>query len=440
MDRKVLGRRNFLAATGGAAVVGGSGVVGGMQAEGGSNGMLVFTYDDGPNQDYTKAYREAHGPEGVPACTGLVTKRLNYEWSLNPDQIRELVDDGGWEMMSHSRDHLALGVRDLVRDARAGDTRIYVDWRFTVGSIEKFVEVTDGTNVEEHRVAGAGDDDVGEYIDLAEPLEHDYAVADGAIQRQPAWRMREQTLGSIEDVRSEMGIELEHMIMPYGHYSAYTQRFTEEYFTSVANTGSHADWEIRGLNPVDRIELPNLSRRYFREDVMTESEIRRWLDELVERDVLGILGGHTSYETLPAERIRWTIQEAKARDVEIVTLTDALTRLGFMDEEASSPSPTPTPTSTTTPTTSATSTTSTSTTAPSTSKATTATSTTATSTTATSTATTATSTTATSTSTDAPTSSTTTEEDDEHEEEEGDDDSGGGGGGGGGGGSSGPGV
>ncbi|WP_449289503.1 polysaccharide deacetylase family protein [Natronococcus jeotgali] len=66
-----------------------------------SEGMLVFTYDDSPLEDYTLAY-EVHQEYGAPGCTaacpGLMEERDAY---LDPAQLREMQDDG-WGVLSHT--------------------------------------------------------------------------------------------------------------------------------------------------------------------------------------------------------------------------------------------------------------------------------------------------------------------------------------------------
>jgi peptidoglycan/xylan/chitin deacetylase (PgdA/CDA1 family) len=90
-------------------------------------GAIVFTYDDGPMEDYEQAF-PVHQEFEAPASTGIVTEwvgRDDYmgtDW-MDVEYIRELQDDG-WEIMSHTTAHTALGEIALTEDIAPEDTRI----------------------------------------------------------------------------------------------------------------------------------------------------------------------------------------------------------------------------------------------------------------------------------------------------------------------------
>ncbi len=319
--------------------------------------MLVFTYDDGHDDDYTKLYQGAHRPEGAPACTAVVTNRIGIDDFLSGEQLREMQDEGGWGVLSHTHRHRWLAPVDLTRDARAGDTRLYTEtWQHGKLSGDP-IEVTDGARSEVVRVAGA-DRDVP-FVELREPLQNDYRVADGAYERYDPSFVDATFAESRQTLRRAFGPGAgNHLVLPYSQYGPSTRGLVGEHFVGVTDAGSHAAYDVKGLNPVDRIELPNLSREYFSERRMTDAQLGAWLDELAARDALGILGSHSWDETLPVERVRWTIRQARARGIDIVTLSEALSRLGLMTgESAPSTTETKTPETTTTRTTGTTETT-----------------------------------------------------------------------------------
>ncbi len=403
-------RRTFLAAT--AAGATGLGVQ--RAALGGSaprsqaaSGLLVFTYDDGPNEDYTQAYEQAHKPEGVPGCSGVPSARVGGEHDdadLSHGQIQEMAGDG-WEFMTHGVIHRALAPIELTENANQDDRKLYTKYNFHGKEPGDTIEIVDANASEVATITGRGSDDTGEYIIVDEGIENAYAVADGAYERYTKDVVRSALADSQAELESENGVEVNNVVMPYSGYGEYARELAGEYYDAVANAGEYANTVGNGLNPVDGIELPNLSRRMFESDQMTDQQREEFLDRVASEDVLGILGGHTwRTDLLPPERIRDTIQMARDRNIEIVTLSEALARLGYTDGGTTTTTTTTTnTTSTTTPTTTST----TSTTTPTTSTTTTPTTSTTTTTSTTST-TTSTPTTSTTTSTTTPTTTSTT--------------------------------
>ena len=340
-------RRTVLkaAATGAVALSTGR-VVAGTVAQDHYTGKLVFTYDDGPIEDYTQTYQDAHKIEGVPACSAVVAGRVGSSQSLSESELREL-HDAGWEIMSHTVRHRSLTSIPLVRDVMVGDRRIYVTTNLHGKIAGDTLRLSDGNTSEVVTVSGRGADG-DPYITLEEPLSHSFDAQE-TVERYTDDIIR-RTLENSQVMLEGYGVPVTNLVMPYGGYGERTQEIVPEYYTAVANAGADNAEDVtgdRGLNPVDNLNLPHLSRRVFREGRMTYDEIGAFLDRVRDEEVLGILGGHSWWnrhgdDKLSPDRIRTTIQMAKDRNIEIVTLQQALADLGYTD---------PTQTTTTTETT-----------------------------------------------------------------------------------------
>ncbi|MFC4358637.1 polysaccharide deacetylase family protein [Halobium salinum] len=339
-----LNRRTYLRAAGGAvALASGAGVVSGT----GTNGKLVFVYDDGPDDDYTRAL-PIHEEEGVPACSACMGASVvpGREHYMGPDQLVEL-EEAGWEIMSHSLYHLHHGEIDVTRSVAAEDERLSVAWDTHANppKINSPLVVSDGGRSATVTVVGSGTDDTGEpYLQLDGSVGTTFDAGAGVTERFSEDIMRDRLARSVERLEG-MGVTVDNFVYPYGAHSAASDRVTRELFDAVANWGKEG-----GRNPGQGADPYRLRRQQFDGREASFEEIARYLDRVAENDELGILGGHTFYDDLPASRIRKTIRMAKKRGLEIVTLREALEADGTASGGSSGATSTPTPTPTATPT------------------------------------------------------------------------------------------
>ncbi|MFU8869418.1 MAG: polysaccharide deacetylase, partial [Natronococcus sp.] len=65
----------------------------------------------------------------------------------------------------------------------------------------------------------------------------------------------------------------------------------------------------------------------------SKSEIEAFYDQVAAGNYLGIVVGHSQFDETTEERVRFAIREAKARDLEIVTLREALSEHGVGPDE-----------------------------------------------------------------------------------------------------------
>ncbi|ELZ18753.1 polysaccharide deacetylase [Haloterrigena salina JCM 13891] len=287
--------------------------------------MVVFTYDDGAIEDYTMTY-PVHERYDVPACIGVCPDLVQLSDDfLDPNHVGEL-HDAGWEVMSHTNRHRSVGRILLESDAEVGHDRIYVQANRHGDHVGDPLVLFDGERTVEATVAGKGSDDKGQYIRLEEPIDQPLDATNPAYVRYTESFLR--TILSDSKRRIEdWGIDVTGFVYPYGRTDGLAESLVPEYYDAVPNyrTG------VGGINPIDDLEPTQLHRRYIETDRSTPDEIEKFMATVASEDVLGMVGGHSEYDTLPAERIEFTIETALDHDLRIVTLQDALTELGYLD-------------------------------------------------------------------------------------------------------------
>ncbi|WP_227378850.1 polysaccharide deacetylase family protein [Haladaptatus halobius] len=298
-----------------------------------SNGKLVFTYDDGPVKDFTHTYQKAHRKGGVPGCSAVPAASVGNSDNLSAKQLRTLADEG-WEIMSHSVQHRSLGDIEITRDINPDDQKIYVETNHHGKIPGDTLVVNDGSRSTIVTVAGKGSDGRGEFVELESPIGQAFTASDGVTERYTDDILR-TALGGSKKQLEQYGVTVTNIVMPYGGYGERTQELAGEYFTAVANGGLAIGGRAQ-IHRAGEIQLPHLSRAMFRRGKMTKAELGTFLDKVAAADTLGILGGHSWWqERLPPARIRMAIQMAKDRNIDIVTLHDALTDLKVTDSSTS---------------------------------------------------------------------------------------------------------
>ena len=311
----------------GLAVAGVTAVAGTSVTATASNGKLVFTYDDGPVEDLTRTYRKAHRKEGVPGCSAVPSAEIGHKGKLSAAQLRTLAD-AGWEIMSHTIHHRALTSIGVTHDIEPNDRKIYAETNIHGKIPGDTLLVTDGSESTTVTVAGKGSDSQGEFVKLESAVGRAFKSSDGVTERYTDNVLRDSLSGSKQQLE-QYGVTVTNIVMPYGGYGNRTQELVGEYYTAVANGGL----AIGGRGQINRpgkITLPNLSRAMFRQGQMTYGEIGTYLDKVASADALGIFGGHSwERDQLSPKRIRTVIQMAKDRNIEIVTLRDALSKFGI---------------------------------------------------------------------------------------------------------------
>ncbi|WP_255194934.1 polysaccharide deacetylase family protein [Halorarius litoreus] len=321
-------RRGFVTAVGAGAVALGGLTVSGSAAAQEATPRLVFTYDDGYVEDYTQTFA-VHRQLDAPACAAVPSANVGRsEKFLSQSQLTEMAE-AGWEVMSHGVAHEALGQVTLTERVSADDTKLYTD-STVLSRTPHEVEVFAGDTRATGTLTGDGED--GSYLQLESALGTSFES--GASVRFTEDVVRD-TLSKSKQSLSDRGFDVDSMVLPYGRYDERALSLIQEYYDSVANV------QRGGLNSTAAIRPYRLSRAYFDEDRMSESELTSFMDRVVSRKSLGLLGGHSRNPALTGERIKLAIELAQERDIEIVTMRTALQEIGVVESTA-----TPTSTST----------------------------------------------------------------------------------------------
>lgn len=302
-------------------------------------GKIVFTYDDGYRADYTKTF-PVHRQEEAPACAAIPSGAIGRSGKyLSTDDIYHMIHDG-WEVMSHGVNHEALGPVVLTRDVEPGDTRLYVE-HTVLGRTPNEIEIHDGeTRLAIVAIRGKSHDEG--YLELASPVDISLEAGSGFV------RFTEDVVRTVlENSRESLvdrGFDVTNFVLPYDRHDGRTLSLVPNYYDAVANVFTG------GINYPGEIDPYGLRRVYFREGWMSDAELEGYFDKVAEADALGILGGHSRASRLTTDRIRTAIREARARQLDVITLQTALEAFDVAGRGGSNPPSTTTPrTATTTP-------------------------------------------------------------------------------------------
>ncbi|WP_458190616.1 polysaccharide deacetylase family protein [Haladaptatus sp. NG-WS-4] len=329
----------------GLAIAGATTVTGMAAKAAPPNGKLVFTYDDGAVEDYTHTYQKAHRRESVPGCSAVPSSYVGKSGNLSADQLQELANEG-WEIMSHSVKHRMLGHITVTRDIAANDQKIYVEENFHGSFPGDTLVVSNGSQSTTVTVAGNGSDNRGKFIRVQSSVGQSFTASDGVFTHYTRDVIRMALKKSKRQLEG-YGVNVTNIVMPYAGYGERTREMVDEYYTAVVNAESTAGGNPQIMEP-GQIRLPHLSRMLFREGSATKAELGTFLDKIASQNGLGILGGHSWWqERLPPSRIRMVIRMAKDRNIDIVTLRDALADSGIATTTTAQPA---TPTTSTRPT------------------------------------------------------------------------------------------
>jgi hypothetical protein len=221
---------------------------------------------------------------------------MGHDW-MDVEHLAEL-EEAGWEIASHTTEHTAVGTFELVENADPGDERVYNGSNRHGFWAPRELEITDGKRTVRRTALGWDEDDTGRYVELDEPL--------GELRRE----------------LERLDFEVDTFLAPYDSFDDYSRRFATEYYDGVANArhGSRVN-DPEGFDPY------YTRRDYFIEFTSRES-VKRDLDEIAARGALGVIGAHAFKEEVSEERIRETLEWIDDRDIEVMTLREAIARFG----------------------------------------------------------------------------------------------------------------
>lgn len=281
-------------------------------------GMVIFTYDDTPTEDYTFTY-EIHQEYGVPGCLAACPGPIQEaDRTLKPAQLREM-HEAGWSVMSHTYYHRALGRIRLTEPAHEGDERLYVE-AHRHGKIEGDpLVIFDEETTTSATVSGRGRDSIGAYVALKRPLSD--SIGSAGYVRYPEAFMQE-ILERTDEQLASWGIDVTGFVYPYDRYHGAVEALVRDHYAAVANHRYGG-----GHNSLDGFDPTTMQRMYIETDKATETGIDEFMKTAANDHVLSIVGGHSQFETLTEDRLRYTIECALKHDLEIVTIDEALVTL-----------------------------------------------------------------------------------------------------------------
>lgn len=298
-SRNDLPRRSFLRTTAGSAVLASTPLTrpasARTDADGGPAGYLVFTYDDGIIEDYEKTFR-VHEEYDVPGCVAASPGMLgsSNDW-LDPDQLREMYD-AGWEVLSHTINHRAIGEIPSTEDAETGDTEIAVASNRHGRYPGDPVVLLDAEGiVAEAVVAGRNGSGDGQYIELEEPIEADVSGNDCYVRYTDEFtrEILAESKAQLEEIGGEN--QVTGFVYPYERHDGLAAEIVPENYetTPRAFTGN-------GLDPSHGSDPFSIFREYYEEGRMNEEELAAFLDTVANEPDFGS-SPHTA-ATIPSPK------------------------------------------------------------------------------------------------------------------------------------------
>ncbi|QLK26803.2 polysaccharide deacetylase family protein [Natrinema zhouii] len=280
------------------------------------NGAVTFIYDDGPLEDIQQAF-PAHETYDAPASVGIVSNWIDRDdgnW-MGFNDIKRLVD-AGWEIASHTASHVALTSFELVEDILPGDSRIYPEGRGNHGfSYGDPIEVTDGEKSVQRTVVDSNTDDIGKYLELAEPITDPF-TAEETVERYPESFVRHELFES-QNALSEFSPTT--LLAPYDVIDDRHLNLVREYYDGVFNVNFGTPVNELPFDPFDT------NRSYFAERVNRET-VYNDLRQIAEENLYGIVGAHTHLEVVTQERIAETLKWCDEFGIEVITFKNAISR------------------------------------------------------------------------------------------------------------------
>lgn len=288
------------------------------------SGRLVLVFDDGYQADYTEI-RPVLREHDIPACFAVVPDWLGNDGHLDAEQLRVLEDDG-YEVAAHGNRHRHLQSHALAAPAGAGDTRISVDGHVFPDRdggvcVGDEYELTDGEHREVHAVAATSAGEDHSVVGFETPLESDFRPSETVV-RVTEDVLADEVVGA-RDRLAELGFDTEAFVFPYDAADQRAWRLAADTYETLPNAA------VRSLPNLPRTPATNLRRYYLETTHLARVEIGEYLDRVTEQDGLGILAGHSAWESVTAERLSYVVEAARERGVEVTTFRDLHTKGWF---------------------------------------------------------------------------------------------------------------
>lgn len=284
------------------------------------SGHLVLVFDDGPASDRSFVQPLLDDLD-APATFAVVPAWLGRDGHLDPGDLAELAD-AGHEVLAHGRTHRHCQAHRLAGDVAPGDDRLRVTGSHVFPDSHGGVHAGDEMELvdADRRVAvtigdtASGDDHA--HVDLAGAVGHAFDAADAVLRPTDA-TLRDE-IGGARDALREHGVDPTGFVFPYDAADPRAWQLAASEYAVVPNAA------VRSLPNPPGTDPTNLRRWYLETDHLTPPELADYLDAVAETGGLGILAGHSAWDTVTPDRLRRVVAAARERDVAVTTASDWL--------------------------------------------------------------------------------------------------------------------
>ncbi|RDW15864.1 hypothetical protein CWR48_18410 [Oceanobacillus arenosus] len=293
-------------------------------------GVLVIHSDDGGIGDYNSWYplflkkcREYSGWDGdypVVNNSAISTGIIDTFGFMMRENLYALLR-AGWEMMSHGRHHVSIGLHPVIGTVSAGSTS------FSVGGAAMFMFaadykllIYDENNREEVQVKNIDSivSSATSTMHITSPLINNYTNAKIRLTDESA---RDLLQGCVDDAKA-WGIDLKHHVYTYhaggdGFFNERALEWVNLYFESGRGRQT-----LTEVNDKGNINLPNLISTLNTQ--ASNTDIDKLLDLTAQNDQLFIFYGHGEGTIERLNQLEYLIDGAFSRGIRIMRHSDAL--------------------------------------------------------------------------------------------------------------------
>ena len=285
-----------------------------------TDGQLVLVFDDGYATDREELLPVLRDRD-APATVAIVPEFLGDDDHLTGDQLDELAA-AGWEICAHGRRHRYLQAHHLAADADSGDEQLTVAAGHVFPGEEHGTlpgdqyELTDGvhtTTVTLGEALVAGE----ETVTLAVESEIETAFdGDETVLRPTETTLEDEILGVRDDFET-LGDDPDTFVFPYDAADSRAWELAAGAYETVANAG------VRSLPNPPGTAPTNYRRYYLQRTHLRPAEIETYLDRVAEQGGMGILAGHSAWDSVTTDRVAFVVEAARERGIEVTTFADA---------------------------------------------------------------------------------------------------------------------
>jgi hypothetical protein len=293
-----------------------------------TTGAIVIESDDGRATEFSHwfplfrkknlQYNQWKPFDVIVCCPDVNSGTIGLSGNMTSTELK-ILQDNGWEIMSHSKYHYNFGSMSPTAVANAGQKRVDLPYMEGLDGTSTYVyKIQEGVKVEEIIIATKN---IAEkYITITSNLVNSYTTA--AKFSLTAQSITDLLQGCIDDLEG-WGIMCKNHVWPF-HYGSQSYYNAE----AVAIVSSLFD-SARGVSGDYNISATNkhLMKSRLINNELTEATIDTILDATKANDYVTIFYGHGGTSALTLGQISYIIDGAMSRGIRILTRSKALLRL-----------------------------------------------------------------------------------------------------------------